>query len=322
MANFDNIRSAKSELVLANLRLAVLFAPITSTALTTLEDPANGDLINLSTAGYTSAGIIEKGAGVDFGNDMTSTDIEAYGDSDPVRTIISKRTTTFNADFLETNINTLEKFWGTSLSAITPTSYGGVVIQAPALPKNIYYRCILLGQDDVDGDDLFMYWLLPKVKLDKVDNQSFKDDGTVMYKMTFKAFKDSGTGFSVAQGFTGPGWAALTHRAGFAAAPTAITAQISTTDGGATFASGWSLTASSVAAASLKRQAKVVGNNNINYTNAANYTSSNTAKATVDTNGVITVPQGATAGTATITATWLPYGATVALTSTQTVTLT
>ena len=316
--DFESIRSAKQELVLANLHLAVLFAPITSPVLTTLENPTTGDIVSLSN--YSSAGIIEKGAGVDIGNDNTSTDIEAYGDADPVRSIISKKTVTFMADFLETNVTTLQQFYQTSLTAITPSTAGGIVIQAPSLPKNIYYRAVLLGQDDVDGDDLFMYWIMPKVKLDKVDNQSVKDNGAMSYKMTFKAFRDSTAGFSVAQGFCGPGWNHLAARAGFGTAVSALTATISTTQGGAVFASN--LTGTALALAGTFRNMKVVGQNGIDYTLNASYSSTLTSKATVDTNGKISIPVGASAGTTTITASYLPAGATTPLTVTQTVTLT
>jgi hypothetical protein len=306
--DFESIRSARQELVLANLHLAVLFAPITSPVLTTLENSSTGDIVSLSD--YKSAGIIEKGAGVDIGNDNTSTDIEAYGDADPVRSIISKKTVTFMADFLETNITTLQQFYQTSLTTITPSSQGGIVIQAPSLPKNIYYRAVLLGQDDVDGDDLFMYWIMPKVKLDKVDNQSIKDNGAMSYKMTFKAFRDSTAGFSVAQGFCGPGWNHLSARAGFGTAVTALTATITTTQAGGTYAA----TATAVAAGSY-RNIKVVAQNGVDYTLNCSYSSSNTAKATVDTNGKVTVPTGATstsggATAATITATYTPAGTT------------
>jgi hypothetical protein len=332
--DFESIRSAKQELVLANLHLAVLFAPITSPVVTNLEDAATGDIISL--ANYSSAGIIEKGAGVDLGNDNTTTDIEAYGDADPVRSIISKRTVTFKADFLETNLQTLQQFWGTSLSTIVPSAQGGIVIQAPSLPKNIYYRAILLGQDDVDGEDLFMYWIMPKVKLDSVDNQSIKDDGAMSYMMTFKAFKDSTAGFSVAQGFCGPGWNHLASRAGFGTAVTALTATISTTQGGPVFAAN--LTGTAAALAGTYRNMKVVGQNGINYTVNCSYGSSNTGKAIVDTNGKITIPVGATAtssgptsgGVAStaaaspvnIVATYTPAGSTTPLTVTQTVQLT
>jgi hypothetical protein len=306
MANFENIRAAKTELVLANLHLAVLFAPSSTAPLSTLEDVVTGDLVSLT--GYTSAGIIEKGAGVDLGNDTSSTDIEAYGDADPARTIISKRTTTFQADFLETNINTLEKFWGTSLSSLVPSSFGGVVIQAPSLPKNIYYRAILLGQDDVDGADLYPYWIMPRVKLDKVDNQSMKDDGAMSYSMTFKAYRDSVAGFSVAQGFCGPGWAHLVSRAGFVTAPTALTV---------TGVPGVSITAS--AGASHTTQIKVMGDNGVNYTPLSTFTSGTPAKATVSPTGLVT---GVSAGTSVITASYLPAGSGTPITGNVTITVT
>jgi len=315
--DFESIRSAKQELVLANLHLAVLFAPITAPVLTTLESPTTGDIVSLSD--YRSAGIIEKGAGVDIGNDNTSTDIEAYGDADPVRSIISKKTVTFMADFLETNITTLQQFYQTPLNTIVPSAQGGIVIQAPSLPKNIYYRAVLLGQDDVDGDDLFMYWIMPRVKLESVDNQAIRDNGAFSYKMTFKAFRDSTAGFSVAQGFCGPGWNHLAARAGFGQAVTALTATISTTQGGAVYAAN--LTGTATALAGTFRNMKLVGQNGIDYTVNASYSSSSPAKATVDTNGKISIPVGATAGTTTITATYLPAGASSALTATQTVTL-
>src|ERR1700754_1631017 len=190
MADFETLRDAKNELVLADLHLAVLFAPYKGTApLSTIEDVSSGDIVSLTD--YVSAGIMEKGAGVDITNDIESQDIEGYGEAEPVRTIINKRSTRFQATFLETNLTVLEKYWGTTFSDIVPTTHGGVVLEAPSPPKNVYYRCILLGQDDVDDSPLYTYWLMPRVKLDSVDNQELKDDGAITYTLTFKAFRDS-----------------------------------------------------------------------------------------------------------------------------------
>lgn len=221
MADFDTIRDAKNELVLADLHLAAMFAPMSTPAISTLEDPVTGDIVSLPT--YRSAGLIEKGAGVSITNDVESTDIEAYGFSEPVRNIINKKTTQFQATFLETNITTLEKYWGTSFADVVPSSHGGVVLETPSLPKNVYYRCVLLGQDDVDDKPLYTYYIMPRVKLESVDNQELRDDGAVTYTMTFQAFRDSVAGFSVAQGWCGPGWLHLVSRAGFVAAPTSLT---------------------------------------------------------------------------------------------------
>lgn len=307
MPDFETYRDAKNELVLADLHLAALFAPITTPVITSLEDPATGDLIALPD--YRSAGLIEKGAGVDLGNDTNSTDIEAYGSAEPVRTIINKRTTSVKASFLETNITTLEKYWGTSFSNVTPSTHGGVVLEAPSLPKNTYYRMILLGQDDVNDSPLYSYWIMPRVKLDSVDNQSLKDDGAATYDLTFKAFTDSTAGFSVAQGFCGPGWTHLVSRAGFIDAPSgALTVS----------AAAGSLNITASAGAGHTVQLKVIGSNGVNYTPLASFSSATPAKATVSSSGLVT---GVSSGTSVITATYLPAGADTALTGSATVTV-
>ena len=302
MADFETLRDAKADLVLADLHLAVLFAPYGTTPLNTLED-TDGDIISLSD--YTSAGIMEKSAGVSITNDVESTDIEGYGEAEPVRTIINKRVTRFQATFLETNLTVLEKYWGTTFSDVVPSANGGVVIEAPALPKNVYYRCILLGQDDVDDDPLYTYYLMPRVKLQSVDNQELKDDGAVSYTLTFQAFRDPALGFSVAQGWCGPGWAHLVSRAGFTAAPSSLTIS---------FATG----ADSGAAASTA-QLKVTGSNGINYTPLCRFESSDPTKAIVDQNGLVT---RVATGSSTITARYLPAGESVELTDDQSITVT
>jgi len=309
MADFETIRDAKNELVLADLHLAALFAPSTIPALTTLEDPTSGDIVALT--GYKSAGIIEKSAGVSITNDVESTDIEGYGDAEPVRTIINKRKVSFQATFLETNITTLEKYWGASFSDIVPTTHGGVVIEAPALPKNVYYRCILFGQDDVDDKPLYTYYLMPRVKLESVDNQELKDDGAVAYTMTFTAFRDSTVDFSIAQGWCGPGWLHLVSRAGFITAPTtSLTVTAVTGDLGVTASAGADHTV----------QLKAVGNNGLNYTPLVHsWTSSDATKATVSSAGVVT---GVAAGSSTITAKYTPAGSDTELSGTASITVT
>src|ERR1700744_323793 len=228
MSDFETVRDAKEALVLANLHFAILFDSTNSAGVDTLEDPSTGDLDIPDTA--QSAGIIEKKAGVTLTHDIDSTDIEAYGEADPVRTIISKRTVSFDAYFLETNKVVLEKFWGTAFTDdnLDVSAMGGVVIKAPALPKNIFYRAYLVAEDDVNGADLFTYYIMPRVKLVKVDNQDSKDNDGYGYKMTFRAFRDQNLGFSVAQGWCGPGWRSLVGQTGFVAAPASISSTPST----------------------------------------------------------------------------------------------
>ena len=288
MADFETVRAAAQDLVLSKLSLAILFAPMTSPAITTVEDPATGDLATLT--GYKSAGILQKDAGLSITSNIDSSDIEGYGEVEPVRTIITKRTTAFNASFIETNREVIEKFWGVQLDStnLTVSARGGVTVKAPVRPKNVFYRCILLGQDEVNGEDLFPYWILPKVKLTDVDNVDAKDDDAIQYRMTFQAFRDPEVGFSVLQGWCGPGWQLLVDKTGFVAVPTAIAA----TPDPVTLSAG-----------SPTQQLSVLASNGINRTPSSTYSTSAAGVATVNASGLIT---RVGAGSATITVTYDP----------------
>lgn len=215
MTDFNTLKDAQSDLAFAPLNLTVLLAPYSATAATTLEG-ADGSLDVPSD--YVSVGHFEKAAGLTIGTDMTSQDIEAYGESDPIRTIISRRKTTIEFSMYQNQRNVLELVWAADFSAVEPSANGGVVLEAPTTPLNRYYRAALIGQDDRDGEEIWVYWLMPKVKLESVDSQSLNDDNVLMYKPTLVAFKDDTLGYSVAQGFAGPGWQSLVTAAGFSEA--------------------------------------------------------------------------------------------------------
>lgn len=303
MPDFETIRDAKADLVLAHLHFAILFDSMNEAAVSTLEDASTGDLDIPATA--ESAGIIEKQAGVSLTHDIESNDVEGYGEAEPVRTIISKRTVEFQANFLETNKVVLEKFWGTVFGDdnLDVSAHGGVTIKAPTLPKNTFYRAYLVATDDVDGDDIFAYYIMPRVKLVNVDNQDSQDDNAISYQMTFRAFRDKTMGFAVLQGWCGPGWRKLVHKTGFVASPTSVEAAPAT------------MTLDTVDDAAGE-QITVTGSNGINYTPDCSYASSDATKATVSADGLV-VPVAD--GSATITVTY--NGVSPALTDTVSVTV-
>jgi hypothetical protein len=208
--DFATIKDAFADLTIAALNCAVLLAPYTVDPVLTLESATDGGLD--VPAEYLSVGHFEKKAGVTLTNKIDSTDIEAYGEPEPIRTIISKRTTSFDFSMYQNQKNVLELFWAADFSGVTASDFGGIVLEAPPVPKNIYYRAIIVGLDDRNDREIWPYWLLPKVKLSDVDNQKLNDDGVIEYHPTLTAFKDGTTGYSVAQGFAGPGWRDLVHQ--------------------------------------------------------------------------------------------------------------
>jgi hypothetical protein len=307
--NFENIRQANNDLIRAHLHFAILFDDMSNVCPVTLEDPASGDLLVPATA--QTSGVIEKKAGVAITHSMDNAEIEGYGDSEPVRTIISKRSVSFDAEYLETNLTVLEKFWGTAFSTengnLTMSSMGGITLTAPDLPDNVFYRAYLVTQDDLNGNDIFAYYILPQVKLIKVENQTSKDNDAVSYKMTFQAFKNNALGFSVLQGWCGPGFTDLVAAGGFVSEPTSLVITPSAP------------TVSIATDHIIGEQLVVTGNNGVNYTPLCTFTSGTPANATVNSSGLV-IPK--TVGTAVITATYLPNGATSPITGTDTVTVT
>lgn len=297
--DFYTIKDAQADLAIAPLNLTVLLAPYSTTPALTLESPTDGSLTIPN--GYKSVGHFEKKAGLTLGNEFDSKDIEAYGEPEPIRTIINKRTTTFDFSMFQNQKNVLELIWTQDFSDVQPSEFGGIVLEAPKVPKNIYYRAILVGLDDRNDEEVWVYWLLPKVKLDKIDNQTLNDDNVIEYKPTLKAFRDDVVGYSVAQGFAGPGWRSIVDKAGFAASLTSLSVTPATA----------SLTVA--AGASHTVQLLVEGDNGINYTPDAKFVSSAPAIASVSASGLVT---GVAAGSATITATKGALTDTVAVTVT------
>lgn len=307
--NFESIRAANNDLIRAHLHFAILFDDYSNVCPTSLEDTVTGQLLIPTTA--QSAGIIEKKAGVSITHQMDNAEIEGYGDAEPVRSIISKRTVSFDAMFLETNLTVLEKFWGTDFGVaegnMTVSTHGGVTLTAPNLPKNIFYRAYLVTEDDLNGNEIFAYYILPKVKLTKVENQASKDNDAVSYKMTFQAFRDTYLGFSVLQGWCGPGFLLLVDQAGFVAAPTAISATPPT--------DSLSIATQSTTGVQLV----ITGSNGINYTPLCTFVSGTPADATVDSTGLV---KPKAVGASVITVNYTPPGAIVPLTCTVNVTVT
>lgn len=303
MTEFYTLKDAQADLTIAAINCAVLLAPYSATPALTLESPIDGSL-DIPPL-YVSMGHLEKKAGVNFVNDIEEKDIDAYGEPEPIRNIISRRKISFDFSMYQNQRNVLETYWAADFSQVQPSQFGGVVMEAPALPGNIFYRAVVIAMDNRDNRPIYPYWLMPKVKLSKVDNQQLNDDGVIEYHPTLTAFKDDVLGYSVAQGFSGPGWRDNVARAGFAPLPSKLT--ISPTSPSLTVAAGNGHTA----------QLMVVDANTINYTPDCVYVSSAPSVATVSATGLVTA---VSAGSATITATLNPVGGAPALTGTVAVT--
>lgn len=199
-------QNGQSDLELAPRDLSVLVAPyLGNPKLTTLEDATDGSL--LIPAYYISSGNFTKRGGVRLGNNPDITDIESHGKATPTRQLATKRPITLGFEPQETNRYNLERYWGADWSDVTPSAFGGVAMVVPDLPLNLKYRVILLGWDDFDGEDIYLYWVGNKANISKTDDQELVDSDVVRYPYTLNFQSDGGSPLTV--GICGPGWAAL-----------------------------------------------------------------------------------------------------------------
>ena len=232
--SITSLKNANNDLIISALDVAILLAPYSAAMPETLEDPTTGDLISLPD--FTSVGLTEKSSGTNFGHEITSQDIESHGEAEPTKKFISKRVGSTDFVMQESNRQALELVNSADYSDVTPSAHGGIVLPAPGRQNIIYYRGIILGEDGSEGNEIYPYWLLPKVALTNVANQSLSDTGAITYHPTLTWFKDKNFlgGTASAQGFCGPGWAELVAAAGFG---TTVTKTVTITGGptGGTF---------------------------------------------------------------------------------------
>lgn len=133
--SISSFKNANEELIISALDIAILLTPVSNPMVETLEDPTTGDLITLPEH-WRSVGLTEKKSGVNIGNETSSTDIESYGESEPTKKIMNKRTGSTDFVMQESNRQALELFHQADYSGIEPSEHG-----ASCFPDRVVRRC-------------------------------------------------------------------------------------------------------------------------------------------------------------------------------------
>jgi hypothetical protein len=199
--------TSRSDLLLAARQLSVLMAPYSVPLLTTLEDPATGNLTIPTT--YIPMGLHAKKTGGTLSNAQDINDIESHGRGTPTRQIPTKRTITLGFEPQETNRYNLEHYWGADWSTVAFSTNGGVVMGVPELPLNNHYRVILLGKDDYNSQPIYLYWIGNKVNINKTQDQKLMDSEVATYPYTLNFQAEDTMLEPILVGICGPGWDAL-----------------------------------------------------------------------------------------------------------------
>lgn len=199
--------ATRSDLLLAARQLSVLIAPFTTSVLTTLEDPATGNLTIPTT--FLPMGLSAKKTGGSLSNAQDINDIESHGHGTPTRQIPTKRTIALGFEPQETSRQNLEYYWGGDWATVAKTTHGGVTMSVPELPLNKHYRVILLGKDDFNGDPIYLYWIGNKVNINKTQDQKMMDSEVITYPYTLNFQAEDSLQSPLLVGICGSGWSAL-----------------------------------------------------------------------------------------------------------------
>lgn len=210
MSGISAHQAGQSDLELAARDLAVLLTPYDDTAplLDTLEGVAGALDIP---AYYISVGNFTKAAGVTLGHQPEINDIESHGKASPTRQMASKRAITIGFEPQETKLINLALYWGTDWLTNVPdlSATGGFAEAIPELPLNLKFRAILLGWDDFNGEDIFIYWIANKVNVSATQDTELVDSNVIRYPFTLNCQADDENQSALTVGICGPGWETL-----------------------------------------------------------------------------------------------------------------
>ena len=210
MSGISTYQAGQSDLELAARDLCVLLAPynISHPLLPTLE--GSGGALDIP-AYYVSVGNFTKAAGVTLGHTPEITDVDSHGKASPTRQLASRRVITMGFEPQETKLINLALYWGTDWLTNAPTlsANAGFAEAIPELPLNLKFRTILLGWDDFNGEDIFIYWIGNKANVSATTDTELVDSNVVRYPYTLNCQSDDENQSALTVGICGPGWESL-----------------------------------------------------------------------------------------------------------------
>lgn len=210
MSGISTYQAGQSDLELAARDLAVLLCPYDDThpLLPTLE--GSGGALEIPDY-YISVGNFTKAAGVTLGHSPEINDIESHGKASATRQMASKRAITIGFEPQETKLVNLALYWGTDWMTNVPdlSVDGGFAEAIPELPLNLKFRAILLGWDDFNGEDIFIYWIANKVNVSATSDTELVDSNVIRYPYTLNCQSDDENQSALTLGFCGEGWNTL-----------------------------------------------------------------------------------------------------------------
>lgn len=214
MTDVATLKDAQDALVAVPLDLTLVLSPYGTEIPETLSDE-DGDLLELPDP-WDTVGEVQKSAGVSLTPDITTADVEGYGSLGARRTIVTKEAFSIDATLQEylRRLN-FELYYRTKMANTVPNAQSGEV--RTIKPNNsgiIYYSGILIASDGALGEEIYPYWITPRISVTKTGALSMKMEAEMATPVTLSVYPqrvrtDWETAGPFAFGVAGRGWKAL-----------------------------------------------------------------------------------------------------------------
>jgi hypothetical protein len=217
MPDLETIDKKQAELIRKVQAAAVFVGPLSSTIPTAFTTGATADLTAL-TAGYKPIGLVTKDDAYTWNRETDMAETTSHGRVDPTRRDVTSNVSSLSFSAQETNITNLELYHNVDLSTVTPTAVTGEVSFAdPLAPASIRRRLISIGRDGIGTNAIYLIRVMPMAMMSEPGEQTWSDEGELVYPMTFTATPDDELGYAIRYHFGGPGWRNLLVKMGFPA---------------------------------------------------------------------------------------------------------
>lgn len=212
MPTFDTLRQdADERALIRKIQKAIGFIAPTTVALPTSLFTGAGVLVDLAAAGWKPVGMVTPD-GWEFGRDVSSEDISAFGYAGAVRSDVTEVARTVSMTALESGRkHMLELAYGTDLTAVTQSATTGeVIFYEPDLPVDKEYRLLVIGSDGPAAENWIIGRGYGRVKLDTTESQTWGTSDPLTQSFSFKIFTDDVIGAPVKHYMGGTG--AVVHK--------------------------------------------------------------------------------------------------------------
>lgn len=205
MPTFETLASKARGNILKATTSALFIAPMSAPVVDNIFDPTTGQLLELP-EGYSPLGWVDGEDGITWGRETDVSEVIGHGSAYPVRSDITKDTTTVQAKFLETNIQTLGLAYSSEdLSGALDYENRTITVDQALTPPKINYRFLAIGRDRSGPSAIYMVRHLPAASISEYGEQTWNNEDAPGYQVTLTAEPDDDSGFAVRNQFTGPG---------------------------------------------------------------------------------------------------------------------